>query len=673
MKWTFLYTILLLLLSPFAHATHIVGGEFELIHKRGYTYVLNLNLYFDDVNGNPAAEDDGVNVHTFDKKTNTWIETFSLLKITNSEFIKYTDPDCEDSRLRTRIIKYQAEVYLNPADYSGPEGYYLIWERCCRNNIIDNINDPGVTGMTFYMEFPPVDKENTSPLFKLPFGDYACVDELFEYDFSAVDPDSALFGDSLVYSLVTPLKGHSSLTPGNVIPPAMPAPYVIVSWLDPPYSLSNVTGNPSIPMQIDAFTGKLSVTPASTGLFVFSVLCEEFRGGVKIGAVRRDYQLLVIDCPQNIKPEINLQLPDTSAFYTEGKDTIVIYTADSTDIWCYQLAITDSNINENVTIKIIPNNFSPGIITLSQNQGIVVDTLKIDMCWDDCKNIQNMATLFIFDIMVQDSGCPVPKTSTLSVILLVIPEPNDTPSVFTDTVYIEHTDFDNPLNNYVKTITDDSIYFLIVDDSIYFNVSGTDPDSNFVSLYAFGEGFNLQDYGMAFNDTSGIGSVTSQFYWKIDCDKVEKGIYVVKFVVDDNTCIESLKDTITVKFIVRDFVTVDTFFVPNIFTPNGDGINDCFYMPHGNIINDSVIYYDGTQILKIQKFNLKEGHLELQKASCKDYFFEIEIYNRWGRVVFNDDKRDFKWCGEGFPDGVYFYVISFSESDHFKGTVTILR
>ena len=585
MKWTFLYTILLLLLSPFARATHIVGGEFELIYKRGYTYVLNLNLYFDDVNGNPAAEDDGVNVHTFDKKTNTWIETFNLLKITNSEFIQYTDPNCEISTLRTRIIKYQAEVYLNPTDYSDTEGYYVIWERCCRNKIIDNIVDPEGTGMTFYMEFPAVDKENTSPLFKLPFGDYACINELFEYDFSAWDPND----DSLVYSLVTPYKGWSSQStpvpssanPANAIEPYYPE----VNWAVG-FSLSNVTGIPSIPMQIDANTGKLSVTPAFTGLFVFSVLCEEFRGGVKIGAVRRDYQLLVDTCPKNLKPEINLQLPDTSAFYIEGKDTIVIYTADSTNIWCYQLAITDSNINENVTVKIIPKNFSPGIITLSQNQGIVVDTLKIDMCWDDCRNIQDTATFYIFDIVVQDNGCPVPKTDTLSVILLVIPEPNDAPIVYTDTVYIKHTDIDNPLDTYIETIVNDSIFSLIINDSIYFNVFGSDIDTDIVVLDAFGEDFDLEDYGMFFTPKSGIGSVQSGFYWKTDCNAAVKRRFVVNFVVDDNTCFESHKDTLQVEFIVRDIITVDTFFVPNIFTPNGDGINNCFYMPNGNVVNN---------------------------------------------------------------------------------------
>jgi len=38
-------------------ATHIVGGEFELVHLKDFDYQLRMILYFDVVNGNPAAAD----------------------------------------------------------------------------------------------------------------------------------------------------------------------------------------------------------------------------------------------------------------------------------------------------------------------------------------------------------------------------------------------------------------------------------------------------------------------------------------------------------------------------------------------------------------------------------------------------------------------------------------
>ena len=38
-------------------------------------------------------------------------------------------------------------------------------------------------------------------------------------------------------------------------------------------------------------------------LFEFCVLTEEFRNGKKIGEVRRDFQLKVIDCPTNNAPQ----------------------------------------------------------------------------------------------------------------------------------------------------------------------------------------------------------------------------------------------------------------------------------------------------------------------------------------------------------------------------------
>lgn len=84
--------------------------------------------------------------------------------------------------------------------------------------------------------------------------------------------------------------------------------------------------------------------------------------------------------------------------------------------------------------------------------------------------------------------------------------------------------------------------------------------------------------------------------------------------------------------------------VPNVFTPNGDGINDLFYVI----------------------------------APVRD--FSVEIYNRWGRKIYEYDcnqcsQRDKGWDGGDHPDGTYFFVVSGSFNDGSsytqKGTVTL--
>ncbi len=85
---------------------------------------------------------------------------------------------------------------------------------------------------------------------------------------------------------------------------------------------------------------------------------------------------------------------------------------------------------------------------------------------------------------------------------------------------------------------------------------------------------------------------------------------------------------------------------PNIFTPNGDLIND--------------------------KFELKLKNIDE---------LTVKIVNRWGNVVVNYDGLQFSWDGtdRGLPatDGVYFYVISgfdnFGNKIERTGHVTIVR
>ena len=68
--------------------------------------------------------------------------------------------------------------------------------------------------------------------------------------------------------------------------------------------------------------------------------------------------------------------------------------------------------------------------------------------------------------------------------------------------------------------------------------------------------------------------------------------------------------------------------VPNVFTPDGDGINDVWYIPNSG---------------------MKEFH--------------VEIYNRWGEKVFESTADEIRWDGRNMSgvlltDGTYYYALT---------------
>lgn len=91
-------------------------------------------------------------------------------------------------------------------------------------------------------------------------------------------------------------------------------------------------------------------------------------------------------------------------------------------------------------------------------------------------------------------------------------------------------------------------------------------------------------------------------------------------------------------------------FIPNVFTPNGDGANDEF-----KIVRDD----DKTKIITDEYLRL-----------------ELVVFNRWGKQLYSNENYQSDWDGGNAPDGVYFYVlkaIGFYKIDTYKGAVHILR
>lgn len=190
------------------------------------------------------------------------------------------------------------------------ESYHISYQRCCRNETISNIIDPVNSGATYTIELTPAAQQlcNSSPTFEELPPTVICSGTPLVYDHSANDPD----GDQLVYSFCSPLLGGGPLLdPGNYTTcfganpsPACPPPYDNVAFLAPGYTPSSpMAGNPAI--TINANTGLITGTPIVQGQFVVGVCVEEYRNGVLLSRVFRDFQFNVARCDPTVEAQID--------------------------------------------------------------------------------------------------------------------------------------------------------------------------------------------------------------------------------------------------------------------------------------------------------------------------------------------------------------------------------
>ena len=117
------------------------------------------------------------------------------------------------------------------------------------------------------------------------------------------------------------------------------------------------------------------------------------------------------------------------------------------------------------------------------------------------------------------------------------------------------------------------------------------------------------------------------------------GTYVVYLKVGNSSgCIDSVAENIYVK---------EGITAPNVFTPNGDGINDVFHVNAVGLTN-----------------------------------YKIDIYDRWGLLMFEGVGPDNDWtgrtmAGEEVPTGTYYYVITAGDAKgkpfNTKGFLTLIR
>lgn len=116
------------------------------------------------------------------------------------------------------------------------------------------------------------------------------------------------------------------------------------------------------------------------------------------------------------------------------------------------------------------------------------------------------------------------------------------------------------------------------------------------------------------------------------------GLYQVKLVVEN---LEGCKDSlVTSVYIPIKPELLTNLYIPNVFTPNGDGINDFFEIKSTNLLD-----------------------------------FTFQIYNRWGSLLYQTNDPNFKWDGKYkgtyCAEGVYVFYLTGTQNK--KGFLTLIR
>ncbi len=281
----------LVLCFPAVHfASHIVGGDIGYRCLGNNRYEITLNVYRDCFYGaSDAPFDNPAMLGIFNPRTRTLIQQFS---------IPFTQEDTLRGLFQDRCLLIPQDVCVHTSTYRdtitlmfSPDGYQIVYQRCCRNQTIANVVNPLETGATYDIIITAAALRvcNSSPKFKEWPPIFVCVDNPIFYDHGAIDENQ----DQLVYSLCTPFTGGSLDLPRPAVP-ASP-PYDTLRWVAPVYNLDNVLGE-GRPLRIDPSRGFLFARPGIQGQFVVGVCVDEYRGGELLSRTRRDFQYNIGMC-----------------------------------------------------------------------------------------------------------------------------------------------------------------------------------------------------------------------------------------------------------------------------------------------------------------------------------------------------------------------------------------
>ena len=720
------------------YAAHIVGGDmvYDCLGFNGVEgeFEITMTLYRDSKGGG-AQFDAQARFGLFEKNPDgiTWsyLRTITGVPVTLVEAV--SNVGSNPCLVIPPDIGVQKGVYNFPITLATTDTEYMIaYQRCCRNGSISNIVDPGETGSvtSITISSDAVSTCNDSP----EFNDFPpiviCANQDVNFDHSASDVN----GDLLVYSFCSPLAsggtdgsgantGNQNSCTGVTPDPAIcRPPYAQVQFLAAGgYTVNNpMRGAPQV--SINPNTGLISGVPTITGQFVVGICVSEFRNGVKIGEVRRDFQFNVTDCDDGVFASIEAdEVIDGKRFVINscGDNNINLVNASGLEsfieeyYWEFDINGTTQTFNSRDVSLTLPDfGTYTGVMQLNNNVAAAGcrDTAEItinlyppifadfEFAYDTCE-----AGPVIFDNRSSSgTGFITENTWSFGDFNTSIEEdPSHTymqPGLFAASLVVAD------INNCKDSITYPISYFPIpgaftVEPStfegcqpanIFFNNLSTPIDSTYDVVWDFGDGnfsneispFHLYEdvgtYDISLEITSPIGCTDTEFYdnWIMvlpsptagfDCNPEELSIF--------NSTVEIIDESIDADgwFYTFGDGTIYQESEP-IHTYQDTGKYSIMQVVKGaSGCTDTLIKeVDVVPVLSLQMPNAFTPNNDGLNDEFRGKGFlpgireyTLSIWNRWGEKIFENNDPSKGWNGEYNNNGkqamtgVYVYTVKY--------------
>ncbi|MBK7359271.1 MAG: gliding motility-associated C-terminal domain-containing protein [Saprospiraceae bacterium] len=751
--YNFLLICLFALFSFKSFATHIIGGEiyYECL---GYgnngldttkrKYLITIKLYRDC--GSQTSFDATLGFTIYRQSGTNYINTKTGNGAASEYRIPFTIPVQNIDPPEYPCLQLPDNICGEAGTYEMVvelpiinENYLIVWQRCCRNSTITNIFDPLSIGATYTIEIHPEAQRtcNSSPRFINFPPTVLCVNAPFQFDHSAFDKD----GDLLIYEFCEPLEGGGRGNGGNntcdtpTPTPDCKPPYTPVTYKFPYTALSPLGGNP--PVTINSINGIINGKPDVIGQFVVSVCVYEYRNGILLSVLKRDFQFNVASCEGMVEARLvdaNRLTPDYFEITVCGKSEYQILNSSVDQRFINQIEWTYENGGKIDTfygwapyIKFKEGGVHNGkfILNPGTNCGdtgyfkinVVPDlnpnfTAIYDSCkagpvqfMDQSSSTYSSITNWNWSAgdgitaFVQNPSVSYIRPGTYPVLLRIKDNFGCENVLFKELKYYPAPDvivFRPNLSegcvpltvdfNNVSFPTDNSYKFLwkFSDGGIDsgFSISHVFTDTGVFGLKlevtsplgCYNEGvfnqviyvynpptadwtvdkyrLNIKDPVIQLEDVS---KSTIGRTWIIDgkeyfFDKEltyafrDTGLHHIRMIATDRfLCTDTLDTEV---FIFRDF----SLYMPNAFSPNGDGKNE-FFLPIGEI------------------------------HSLESY--DLKIYDRWGGKLFESSNPTTGWngkfenSGKDLPPGVYVFDLYYKANRkapvHERGTLSLIK